>query len=122
MSGRDGGIEVSAMEERVGCWGWGWGWERDEAQIIWSAVGPFTPLATNPNSQTTDIYSLPATTATLPLPASSGAWEIAANPGSVPTLACRTKRGGPEMCVRWSVYIPRTGSTLYRGEDPNPRP
>jgi hypothetical protein len=89
-----GSIEVSAMEERLDCWAWGW--ERDEAQIIWSAVGPFTPLATNPNSQTTYIYSLPATTPTLPLPASSGALEIAASPG-VPTLASRTKHGDRDV-------------------------
>jgi hypothetical protein len=99
--------EVSATEDRVDCWGWETE-EGEEARTIRRAVGSFTPLATNSNSQSTDVHSLPATTTTLPLPASSGALEIAASPG-VPTLASRTERGGPEMCVRWSVYIPSRG-------------
>jgi hypothetical protein len=96
--------EMSATEDRVDCWGW----EGDEAGIIRRAVDPRTLLATKLNSQRTDVHSLPATTTTLPLPASSGALEIAASPG-VPTLANRTGRGRPERCVRWSVYIPSQG-------------
>jgi len=76
--------EVSAPDEdRVDCNCWSW--EGEDARIIRRD-------------------SLPATTKALPLPASSGALEIAASPG-VPTLASRTERGGPERCVRWSVYI-----------------
>jgi hypothetical protein len=101
--------EVSATEERAD---WGWGWEGDEARIIRSAVGPSILSATKLNREGTAVHSLPATTTTLPLPA-SGAFEIAASPG-VPTLASRTERGGPEMCLRWSVYIPRANVTYTR--------
>jgi hypothetical protein len=77
-----------------------------ETQIIQSTVT--TPLATKLNSQTTDVHSLPATTATLP--ASLGALEIAARP-SVPTLASWTEHGGLEIGLSasldplWLCYI-----------------
>jgi hypothetical protein len=94
--------EASATEEWAD-----WGWEAeegDEARIIRRAVGPHTPSATKLNDQSADVHSRPATTTTLPRPASSGALEIAPSPG-VPTPASRTEHAGPETCVRWSAYI-----------------
>ena len=65
---------VSATEERAD---WGWGWE--------TRPGLFGALSVHPiSNQKADIHSLPAMTATLPLPASSGAFEIAARPGVHP--------------------------------------
>lgn len=63
------------------------------------------------NRKRLDVHSLPATTNLLPLPVPSlpfssamGALEIEPPP-VVLTLGRRTERGGPAICVRWSVYI-----------------
>jgi hypothetical protein len=98
--------EVSATEERVDCWGWE-AEEGDEARIIRRAVGP--SLISNQTKQSKHGRTFPPSNDYDPSPSRfSGALEIAASPG-VPTLASRTERGGPERCVRWSVYIPSRG-------------